>query len=600
MAAPLALMSQGDGGTGASAEETAVAPSVGQDAKVDKESEPTAADIFTLARQQNFGVAQQLLESYPQFWVSRDSDGHSLLHWASLVGHKEFAELALKKGVPVDCTANNRQSPLMWAALRGHVNVARVLLDAKADLRAHDSLGATPLMIAVQHRQFTTMLLFIKRGGDAQLADADKNGCTSQHWAAYKGDETALKLLEYFGANLNALDSSHMMPLHRAVWASQACVIKFLLDRGGDLYTRNQDGKNCFEIAQDREDMGMQMLLKKFMKSENKDVDPESLMEEGEKKDKKDAGGWRSKLGWKSVVKDKSMHVVFPVFWLICVSLAVFEYLTDLRVLGWEAAPTSSLLFELGVPMSLAFFAYVALTDPGKVPPAPRGHSGVEELMRLIDSNAPEGKVPDISRLCTTTWVLKDLRTKYCTETAACVREFDHYCIWLNCAIGRGNHRQFVGLSVAEFTTQIVHLSVLWQLSCKVVQYESFGQWFGGLVTSYPLMVLMMFTHCLFAPWVLMLVLHQGRLLSQNLTTNEMMNMARYEHFWHVRTGEAGRVQKIWRNPFDKGGARRNCIDFFWTRRRSETVEISATELAGACGTGCGHRHGHAGHGHSH
>eukprot|EP00971_Amphidinium_carterae_P050022 985811-Amphidinium_carterae.1 len=36
----------------------------------------------------------------------------------------------------------------------------------------------------------------------ARQADVDKNGCSAVHWAAYKGDLTSLKLLDYFGAEI--------------------------------------------------------------------------------------------------------------------------------------------------------------------------------------------------------------------------------------------------------------------------------------------------------------------------------------------------------------------------------------------------------------
>merc|ERR1719223_2161906 len=103
--------------------------------------------------------------------------------------------------------------------------------------------------------------------------------------------------------------------------------------------------------------------------------------------------------------------------------------------------------------------------DPGKLPARTKGSSGVEELMRALDTDGPSNSMPDLSRLCTTTWVLKDLRTKYCAQTEACVREFDHYCVWLNCAIGRGNHRQFVFLACIEWLTQICHLYLLYNVA---------------------------------------------------------------------------------------------------------------------------------------
>eukprot|EP00927_Polykrikos_kofoidii_P059808 TRINITY_DN54930_c0_g1_i1.p1 TRINITY_DN54930_c0_g1~~TRINITY_DN54930_c0_g1_i1.p1 ORF type:complete len:583 (+),score=89.55 TRINITY_DN54930_c0_g1_i1:61-1809(+) len=536
-------------------------------------TEITAEQVFVCARQQNFGLLK-LLEVAPQHWTARDDDGHSLLHWAALVGNQDVVRESLKRGIDVNTLANNRQTPLMWAVLRGHIAVARILLDGKANLTSHDSFGATPIMIAVQHRQYPSILLLMHRGQEIRnqiLSDMDKNGCTAAHWAAYRGDDTALKLLEFFGADFMALDNSKMMPIHRACFSSQATAIKFLWERKADLNARNSDGKSCMDIAQQQEDTGVQLLIKQLLKAsvgKESDMDKvEESMEEGKLGEKKRKGG-----AFNSVMKDKSMQKAFPVFWLVCVSLAVFQYLMDLRTTGYEVAPIASLLFEIFVPLSVAIFAFVALADPGIVPPQIRGKSGVDELMKLIDSGTPEGDRADLGRLCTTTWVLKDLRTKYCTQTGACVREFDHYCVWLNCAIGRGNHRQFVMLAIVEEFAQLCHLYLLFNLSSVLVPYQNFGAWVFNVVSAFPLMALITLAHCITAPWVLMLILHQGRLIIQSLTTNEMMNMPRYEHFWEMQIVGPGRMTKVWRNPFNKGSVFKNCVDFWWSRNRSEMV----------------------------
>merc|ERR1719401_2921770 len=207
--------------------------------------------------------------------------------------------------------------------------------------------------------------------------------------------------------------------------------------------------------------------------------------------------------------------------------------------------------------------------DPGKLPVRTRGHSGVEEIQKALDRDVPDDSLPDINRLCTTTWVLKDLRTKYCSSTCACVDEFDHYCIWLNCAIGKGNHRQFVGLAIVEFLTQSTHIYLIWAMSTTLVKYTSFGSWLFQVITGYPLLALITILQCVTAPWVLMLIIHQSRLIMMNLTTNEMMNMHRYEHFWKMTMAAPGRFSKTYHNPFDKGGRVKNCLDFWWLKNRS-------------------------------
>mmetsp|Transcript_59323 Transcript_59323/g.94176 ORF Transcript_59323/g.94176 Transcript_59323/m.94176 type:complete len:652 (-) Transcript_59323:80-2035(-) len=523
-------------------------------------SAPKASDIFMLARQQNFAVATKLLENYPHLWVARDEDGHSLLHWASLVGSAEFVEKALENHLEVDALANNLQTPLMWAALRGHCRAARVLMEHKADLQLKDSLGATPLIIAVQHAMYQTMLLLMARGNKAALiADKDKNGCTSAHWAAYKGDLTALRFLAYFGADLCALDNAGMQPLHRAAFGSQSSVIEFLLENKADPLLRNGDGKTCLDIAESQADISMLSTLKRLM-NKGKSTDANETPAEGKQK----------KLLAKRIqeaMQDNRAHILFPIFWVVCVSLAMVQYLTDLRPIAWSIAPNASMCFEFGVPLSLLVFAITAFGDPGKVPARPIGNSGVEEIMRKL--NSPSQEAVDMSRLCTTTWVIKGLRSKYCVQTRAVVDEFDHYCIWLNCAIGKSNHRPFIILAVCECFTQCCHIYLMWSLTGTLVTAQGLGSWLYGVIIGYPLLALMFVLHCFTAPWVCMLFLHQTRLVLMNLTTNEMMNAGRYEHFWTLVEVGPNRMQRIYRNPFNKGGWLRNFLDFWWFRNRS-------------------------------
>lgn len=564
---------------------------------------PQPKDIFMLARQSNFAVAMKLLDAYPQHWTATDDEGHSLLHWGALVGSKDFCQRAIDSGVPVDSVAQNKQTPLMWAVLRSHMSVTKVLLDAKASLTVKDSLGATPLMIAIQHRSYQSMLLIMNRCGKQQgghapvLKDSDKNGCTAAHWASYKGDITALKLLDYFGADLSATDNTEMTPLHRAVSATQPPVIEFLLEKRADPQQPNGEGKTIMDIAEGQGSSGhMVKLLKNLLKKHSTpageqtgdDDDTNDLeMGGGDKKGKKPKEGFMKMI--MKAGEDKTAQKAFPVFWLVCVSMATFEYLMDLRTTSYQVAPTASLLFEVGVPLSLTLFFWVALMDPGKLPARTKGASGVEELMRALDTDGPTNSIPDISRLCTTTWVLKDLRTKYCAQTGACVDEFDHWCVWLNTSIGKRNHRQFLCLALVEWLTQAFHLYLLICMARALVPYQSIGQFLFGVLAGYPLLTLVFVVQLLTCPFVMMLIFYQSRLVAQNLTTNEMMNASRYEHFWVTSTTMPGRMQKMFRNPFNKGSVVMNCFDFWWFRQRSRQVPQASGSCCSKHGCSKGH-----------
>jgi len=549
----------------------------GAEAKDDAQS--PVAKAFDCVKKGDLIEAARLTEETPSLWHEQ-RDGYTVLHWGALAGANIFVSKGLEAGAPVDSLAPNKQTPLMWATTRGHIDVMRTLIEAQADIYARDSLGATPLLLAVQHQQHVAFLLLVAHADrDKLFAQADDNGCGPAHWASYKGDMTSLKLLEYFDVDFNGLDTTKMTPLHRAVQSSQTSVIETLFDKQVDPSLRDSQGRTCLDLAEENRDASMKRVLNRFL-----DVkDAAGVVIESNKTAIADgdieAGG--KQLSRKVVDKDKkkmdelmqkAMSSVFATFWLVCVSLSVFQYINDLRVICWQNAPKATMAFELGVPTSLLLFFFTALSDPGKVPARVKSKSGVEELMRVYSKGtAAEVKEADIGRLCTSSWNMKGLRTKYCKSTGACVEEFDHFCGWLNVAIGKGNHRPFMFLAVAEVSTQIVFLYLCWTASYTLTKPGStFLEWFSELASGYPLMMLMIVIHGFTAPGILMLTFYQLRLVAMNLTTNEMMNAHRYKHFWKEVDVGTGVPRKTFKNIFNKGSMIANCVDFWFTRRRSE------------------------------
>jgi len=86
---------------------------------------------------------------------------------------------------------------------------------------------------------------------DASLVHArDKEGSTPLHWAAWRGQVEAARLLLEAGAEVNARNqNTHWgtTPLHAAAHGNQAAVVQVLLARGGDPRAKNLNKRTPLE-----------------------------------------------------------------------------------------------------------------------------------------------------------------------------------------------------------------------------------------------------------------------------------------------------------------------------------------------------------------
>jgi len=325
----------------------------------------------------------------------------------------------------------------------------------------------------------------------------------------------------------------------------------------------NSQGKTCMDVAKDHENpdvlVSLEQALKAFTAGRSK-----------QKQTKKDD---YTRLDLEKGFQDVGDDVVFKewgvylplVVWICSVSFTVLEYILDVRQLAWGSLWLcwGALAFELCVVMSLVLFFYVMRGDPGTVPLKEYG-TGPETYIRALRS----GQEIPAKRLCTTSWVLKDLRTKYCRVTGACVQEFDHFCDFTVTAIGKGNHRMFIVLLCIEAAAQAWYLflcaMIVWQTRGIPATVWDCPMWAWNNAWQYPLMVYAAGIHVCSLPFVGYLLASQGYMIANNSTMNELANFDRYDHLWEdSNTPKLSRI-------FDKGDPIRNFLDFWWYRRRSE------------------------------
>jgi ankyrin len=181
--------------------------------------------------------------------------GETPLMTAARSGDSQSVELLLGYGANVNAVEFERgQTALMWAVAQRHADVARLLLENGADLRARTQVwyqlentagntnpsgnyrmahgGSTPLLFAARNGDVETARVLIGAGADIQGTEA--SGASALVIAAHSGHESlALFLLEE-GADPNAAGAGYTA-LHAAVLRSELELVRSLLERGANL-----------------------------------------------------------------------------------------------------------------------------------------------------------------------------------------------------------------------------------------------------------------------------------------------------------------------------------------------------------------------------
>jgi len=142
---------------------------------------------------------------------------------------------ALLQTTDVNSASGDGMTALHWAAYRDDREMARVLLQAGANVNALNRLKAvTPLLIASNNGSAAMIGLLLEKGADANLANAP--GTTPLMLAAASGTVDAVKALLDHGAEVNARESvRRQTALMFAAALNRDAVVRLLAARGADL-----------------------------------------------------------------------------------------------------------------------------------------------------------------------------------------------------------------------------------------------------------------------------------------------------------------------------------------------------------------------------
>ena len=133
-------------------------------------------------------------------------------------GDQELIDLFVRAKFNIHITDEYGTPPLLFALKKGYTVVAKILLDAGADVNARDKLGLTPLLVAC--------------------------GKTTH------GYKTIAEVLIKNGAFINVRDSLGFTPLFLSLSGGMVEIAKILIERDADIFACTMKGETALSLAE--------------------------------------------------------------------------------------------------------------------------------------------------------------------------------------------------------------------------------------------------------------------------------------------------------------------------------------------------------------
>lgn len=176
-------------------------------------------------------------------------DGFPLpgLGLATRRGHLKVAKLLLEAGAEIH-PPDIATTPLGDAAEANELELARLLLEFGAIQKPPtENFGKTPLCLASENGHVDMVRLLLDSRGDPEVHFRD--GMGPLHFAAQWGFADVLRLLIDSKANIEAEDEDLNRPLHFAAQNGRLEAVQVLVDAGANRMAKTEEGETAFEIA---------------------------------------------------------------------------------------------------------------------------------------------------------------------------------------------------------------------------------------------------------------------------------------------------------------------------------------------------------------
>jgi len=149
----------------------------------------------------------------------------------------------------VDAAYEQGRLALLFAIYQNEPTTVLRLLEQGTDSNSRNAQGRTPLMLAVKCGHVDIAALLIDHGADVRARETDQPRSTGLHIAADGSQEGCARLLLEHGAEVDARDSEQETALIRAGFSDEEGIVRLLLEHGADVHAENAYGDSALSRA---------------------------------------------------------------------------------------------------------------------------------------------------------------------------------------------------------------------------------------------------------------------------------------------------------------------------------------------------------------
>ncbi|XP_064520304.1 2-5A-dependent ribonuclease isoform X1 [Pseudopipra pipra] len=250
-----------------------------------KTAEDLAFELNAAVKNRKRELVLELLEKGADV-NSKVGGGWTPLQTAVQTGEVDLVRLLLEKGACLHARKDNGGTAFTEAGIMGDVEILKLLLDCGADINDPDSNGFTAFMEAAWYGKEDALKFLYSKGAEVNLrrvtseekAKLHEGGKTALMDACRKGHFSAVKILvQEMGADVNIRDNRDRNALIHALKKdskkkpeSVLAIVRFLLDHGVDVKSKDEWGKSALILAVEMESPE---LVKTLLEKDEMDID---------------------------------------------------------------------------------------------------------------------------------------------------------------------------------------------------------------------------------------------------------------------------------------------------------------------------------------